>query len=78
MPRSYKAAIVTCHHRSTHSVQKRPYAQLGSVDSQNDCGCCWGVKSDLTGAEGVISPGCGCEEAIVKELIEELQGAPCS
>lgn len=61
-----------CTHHGTHSIQKRPYAQLGSVDSKNDCGCCWGVSSDITGAEGQISPVCACSEAIVKEIIEEV------
>lgn len=66
-------AILKTDNLCTHSIQKRPYAQLGSVDSKNDCGCCWGVSSDITGAEGQISPACGCSEAIVKEIIEELQ-----
>lgn len=66
-------AILKIDNNCCHSVQKRPYAQLGSVDSQQACGCCWGVKTDITGAEGEIKPGCGCEEALVKEIIDELQ-----
>jgi len=66
-------AVLKTDNCCCHSVQKRPYAQLGSVDSSQACGCCWGVKSDITGAEGEISPGCGCQEALVKEIIAELQ-----
>ena len=66
-------AVLKKDNSCCHSVQKRPYAQLGHVDSNQACGCCWGVTSDLTGYEGEISPGCGCSEGLVKEIIEELQ-----
>lgn len=66
-------AILRTDNNCCHSVQKRPYAQLGSVDSQQACGICWGVKSDITGAEGELKPGCGCQEELVKQIIDELQ-----
>jgi hypothetical protein len=66
-------AILKTDNNCTHTVQKRPYAQLGSVDSVNNCGVCWGVKSDISGAEGEISRGCGCDEGWVKEVLSELQ-----
>lgn len=67
-------AILTIKDNCTNNTQKRPYAQLGSVESQNNCGCCWSVKTDLVGVEGAaISPGFGCDEMLVKELIDELQ-----
>ena len=49
------------------NVQRRPYGELGSVDKGTACGCCTSVTSGL----GPISPGWGCEEALVDELVEE-------
>ena len=66
-------AVLKTDNLCCHNIQKRPYAQLGSVDSNNSCGCCWAVKSDLTPAESCIQPGCGCEKDLVKEIIDELQ-----
>ena len=52
-----------------NSVQKRPYAQLASVDKTNSCCVCWGVSSDL----GEISPGFGCDRGLVSNLERMLQ-----
>ncbi|GKY96153.1 hypothetical protein MPSEU_000575300 [Mayamaea pseudoterrestris] len=51
----------------THT-SKRPYAELGSVDRGN-CLCCVSVESAL----GAISPGCGCDERRVDEIVLELK-----
>jgi len=66
-------AILKTDNCCFHQVQKRPYAQLGSVDSNNSCFCCWGVSSDITGAEGILARGCGCDEQWTKEVLSELQ-----
>jgi len=58
-------------------VQKRPYAQLGSVDKVRNNGCCVAFVSDFAPVnekgEGGIAPGFGCEEALVDEIVSELQ-----
>jgi len=51
------------------SVQKRPYAQLASVDKINSCCICWQVSSEL----GDISPGFGCDRVFVSNLERMLQ-----
>lgn len=54
--------------------KRMPYGQLGSVDKQTSCGCCIGVKSNLTPSEGdMISPKCGCETGLVEEIVFELK-----
>jgi len=60
------------------SKQKRPYAQLGSVDeAQQCCGICSAFASDFApvkeNGEGGLVPGCGCEQAMVQEIVKELQ-----
>jgi hypothetical protein len=42
-----------------------PYAQMGSVDFSKECCCFYSVNDE--------SPGCGCQQAKVLELAEELQ-----
>ena len=54
-------------------TKRMPYGQLGSVDKKTACGCCIGVDSNLTPAEGMISPGCGCDTALVEEIVRELK-----
>ena len=66
-------AVLTKHDCCNHIVQKRPYAQLGSVDSHHECGICWSVGSDLTGRDGRLMPGWGCNAPLVREIVEELQ-----
>ena len=66
-------AVLKTDNFCCHTVQKRPYAQLGSVDSAQECGVCWSVKSDISGDTGAIKPACGCEQALVEEIIAELQ-----
>lgn len=51
----------------THT-SKRPYSELGSVDRGN-CLCCVSVESAI----GPISPGCGCDERRVDEIVFELK-----
>ncbi|CAM9826357.1 unnamed protein product [Phaeothamnion confervicola] len=50
---------------------RRPYGELGSVDSTNCC-CCVGVGSGLTGGMAVF-PGCGCDAALVNEIVAEMK-----
>jgi hypothetical protein len=58
--------------------QKRPYAQLGSVDEHKMCcGICVGLASDFSpvtedGAGG-LAPACGCEQQLVQDIVKELQ-----
>lgn len=69
-------AVLITKNRCVSSIQKRPYAQLGAVDSENTCRCCWSVKTDLTGeAQGApgLARGWGCDEAWTKDVIGELQ-----
>ena len=55
-------------------IKRMPYGQLGSVDKMTSCGCCIGVDSQLTpGPEENIAPGCGCETALVEEIVAELK-----
>lgn len=56
-----------CYHIET----RRPYGELGSVDQYN-CACIKGVISGLT-KEQPICPGCGCEDALVAEIADELK-----
>lgn len=51
----------------TH-VSKRPYGELGSVD-RGTCCCCISVES----AFGPLSPGCGCEQEKVDEIVTDLK-----
>lgn len=51
------------------NTQRRPYGELGSVDKGTACGCCINVTSGL----GLISPGWGCDEDLVNEIVEELK-----
>jgi hypothetical protein len=60
--------------------QRRPYAQLGSVDKFQTL-CCVTFSSafapvvmdDKGNPKGGISPGFGCDEALVMEIVKELQ-----
>jgi hypothetical protein len=47
----------------------RPYGQLGEVLQAKGCGCLASVGSSM----GPMSPGWGCEEALVAEVAEELK-----
>lgn len=62
-------AVMTRKTMCDTTVQRRPYGELGSVDKGTAFGCCTSVTSGL----GPISPGWGCEEALVDELVEELK-----
>jgi|Transcript_124576 hypothetical protein len=58
-------------------TQKRPYAQLGSVDVHNQCGMCFTIGSDLAPVnekgEGGMALGWGCDEATTRQIVTELQ-----
>lgn len=56
------------------ATKRMPYGQLGSVDAKTACGCCIAVDSQLTAGtdQQGISPKCGCETALVKEIVEEV------
>lgn len=47
-----------------------PYAELGSVDQVESCGCCYAIGGQNTGQ---LVPGCGCQEDLVKEVVELLK-----
>ncbi len=67
-------AILTTKNFCVNAVQKRPYAQLGAVDKENVCLCCYQVKTDLDGANGEgLSRGWGCDSEWVSEVTSELQ-----
>ena len=60
----------------TTSVQKRPYAQLGNVETSQDCCGTWSIKTDgLSGPEGGgLAPGTACSnKQLVEEIAAELQ-----
>lgn len=48
------------------SNERTPYAQLGAVEVETTCLCC----SELP---EVATPGCGCSNALVEEIANELQ-----
>lgn len=50
------------------NVSKRPYGELGSVDRGTCCGCV-----SVESAFGPLSPGCGCEEDKVDEIVHDLK-----
>ena len=69
-------AVLKVDNNCHHSVQKRPYAQLGQVESVNSCICCHGIQTDLTATkegDGTLSRGCGCDKAWAEEVSSELQ-----
>ena len=69
-------AVLKIDNNCMHSEQKRPYAQLGQVESVNTCICCYGVKTDLTRVEGgdaTLSRGFGCDQSWATEVTNELQ-----
>lgn len=55
-----------------HTSTRRPYGELGSVDSIN-CLCCQGLYSELF--QGwCVAPGCGCRnDPMVAEIVSELK-----
>ena len=69
-------AVLKVDNNCQHSVQKRPYAQLGQVESVNSCICCYGIQTDITrSAEdgGKLSRGFGCDKLWAMEVTNELQ-----
>jgi len=67
-------AVLNVRNNCVNRTSKRPYAQLGSVDSIQAC-CCWAVASNIEEGQGPdnLSPGWGCEQEKVQELVRELQ-----
>jgi hypothetical protein len=57
--------IVRTKNNCDDSEVKLPYAQLGSVDMNKSCCCCYGVNEFV--------PGCGCSKSLVETLHNELQ-----
>lgn len=59
------------------SVERRPYAQLGDVQHMKCLGCLRGVATNMNeeqkGGHIPISPGWGCDDRRVKEIVDELQ-----
>ena len=51
------------------SNQRRPYGELGSVDKATQFGICAAV----TYGDSQLSPGCGCSESLVEEIVGELK-----
>jgi hypothetical protein len=49
-------------------ISKRPYTELGSVDRGN-CLCFVSAESAL----GPVSPGCGCDEDLVDDIVSEFK-----
>jgi hypothetical protein len=45
---------------------RTPYAQLGSVDTENAFGCCMNIPE-------VANPGCGCQKTKCTEIAADLQ-----
>ena len=60
--------LFVCSDLCGKHVSKRPYGELGSVD-RSTCLCCISVDS----AFGPISPGCGCDNATVDEIVMLLK-----
>merc|ERR1712086_1180309 len=50
---------------------RRPYGELGSVDTTN-CLCCVGVSSDLS-KQMPVFVGWGCDGILVATIVEELK-----
>lgn len=63
------------------STQRRPYAQLGSVDMISDACGCYTISSGLTPfvqgqgeqRQGGMSPGFGCDERLCRDIVNDLQ-----
>jgi hypothetical protein len=60
-----------------NQVKRMPYGELGSVEVTESCGCCHSFSSNLTPAAGDnpggISPGFGCNQVLVQEIVEEMK-----
>eukprot|EP00959_Pyramimonas_sp_CCMP1952_P006850 143061-Pyramimonas_sp.AAC.1 len=59
------------------NTQRRPYAQLGSVDMITTACGCYTLISDFApvteDGKGGLTPGCGCDGEKVTEIVRELQ-----
>ena len=51
------------------ATERRPYGELESVDKLTSCGIC--ATFNFGGTP--ISPGCGCSEQLVDEIVTELK-----
>mmetsp|Transcript_78022 Transcript_78022/g.220587 ORF Transcript_78022/g.220587 Transcript_78022/m.220587 type:complete len:324 (-) Transcript_78022:30-1001(-) len=62
----------------SNETRRMPYGELGSVEKTTSCGCCYSFDSNLSptseGTKVPISPGCGCDAALVDEVVAELKG----
>jgi hypothetical protein len=72
-----EAVLITKCIPCVNSTKRMPYGELGSVDKTESCGCCYSFSSNLSpavgDAPGGIAPGCGCEGALVEEIVTELK-----
>jgi len=62
----------------SHSTKRMPYGELGNVTHDTALGCCHSFNSNLSpeddhGKKQPIAPGCGCEGAVVEEIVEQLR-----
>jgi hypothetical protein len=61
----------------SHTQTEVPYGEVGNVNQTNSCGCCAALSGDFlpSAGEGVptLSPGCGCEQDLVAEIVKELK-----
>jgi len=64
-------AVLTVKCGCCNTTTRRPYGELGSVDS-GTCLCFVCLASDLSKG-GPICPGCGCNAPYVQEIVEEMK-----
>jgi len=63
-----RAFFVFCSSICGKSEANMPYGELGHVGKSN-CLCCVSLSS----AFGEVSPGCGCDEALVDTVVADLK-----
>jgi len=61
----------------SNASKRMPYGELGSVEHATVCGCCHSFTSNLNpeneGKKQPIAPGCGCDEEVVEEIVNQLK-----
>lgn len=70
-------AVLRASNCCCSTAQRRPYAQLNIIERRSQCfGLCEAINSDLAPmnekGEGGIVPGCGCDGAKVRSVVEAL------
>jgi len=68
-------AILSTQNSCQNNIERRPYAQLGSVDTVRTCCCCRGVNSGLNDGNeaGSLSPGWGCDAVLTSAISSDLE-----